>query len=282
MKTHRTLRRSNRRQAGYALLMVVFLASVMLIAAVAAAPSILTEGRRQKEDELVWRGGQYVRALRLYYRKSGRFPQSLEDLTKGTNQVHFLRKAYTDPMNAEDGSWRLIYVTPSGQIIGSLKYHSLLQMTAVQAQAGAQPPGEPAAPQGGAPGVSGAPPSDQGAPGAPPGVTVPGAGTPATGTPGQPSGQPTTQESEPTDLNPQGQVFGGNIIGVGSKVKKPSLRIYEGASNYREWEFIWNPARDAVARGQPAGPAGGQPPQQQQQQQQPQQQPQEQQNPMRP
>ena len=35
--------------------------------------------------------------------------------------------------------------------------------------------------------------------------------------------------------------MGGNIIGVGSKIKKPSLRIYLGGDTYQQWEFIWNP-----------------------------------------
>jgi hypothetical protein len=38
-----------------------------------------------------------------------------------------------------------------------------------------------------------------------------------------------------------GTVMGGNIIGVGSKMKQPSLRIYLGGETYQEWEFIWNP-----------------------------------------
>jgi type II secretory pathway pseudopilin PulG len=276
MKTHPPSRPANPRQAGYALLMVVFLASVMLIAAMVAAPSILTEGRRQKEEELVWRGEQYMRAVRLFYRKNGRFPQSLDDLSNSTNQVRYLRKAYKDPMNAEDGSWRLIYVTPTGQIIGSLKYHSLIQMAAALAP-NAQPAG--AVPQGGAPGVGVAPVPDPTAPGGPGDATgPPGTGPPGTGTSGQPSGDPTMPpDSQPRDLNPQGQVFGGNILGVGSKVKKASLRVYNGASHYSEWEFLWNPASEAAARGQPAVPAGGQPLQQQ-----PQQPPQQPQDPMRP
>src|SRR5713101_3428295 len=97
-------------ESGYALLMVVFFAAVMLISVAVAAPNLLTQDKREKEDELIWRGGQYARAVRFYYRKNGRFPQSLEELTQAHNQIRFLRKPYKDPMNNEDGSWRLIYV----------------------------------------------------------------------------------------------------------------------------------------------------------------------------
>ncbi len=133
-------------ESGYALLMVVFFAAVMLITVAVAGPNLLTQGKREKEDELIWRGGQYTRAVRFYYRKNGRFPHSLEDLTKAQNDIHFLRKPYKDPMNSEDGSWRLIYVGPGGQLIGSVKRKSLLQPTGIQAALGLAGPG--AAPTG--------------------------------------------------------------------------------------------------------------------------------------
>src|SRR4029077_11946233 len=116
-----------RKQAGYTLLMAVFMVATMLILAAATAPNILTQGRREKEEDMVWRGQQYARAIGLYYRKFGKYPTKLDDLVKETNGVRFLRKAYTDPMNKDDGSWRFIYVGPNGQLIGSLRQVSLLQ-----------------------------------------------------------------------------------------------------------------------------------------------------------
>src|SRR5467141_4379451 len=109
-------------ERGYALLMIVFLVTLLLISVVAVAPNILTEGKREKEKEMVWRGKQYARGVKLYYRKMGRFPTSLDDLTKPKmGSLRFLRQPYKDPMNKEDGSWRFIYVGPAGQLIGSLK-----------------------------------------------------------------------------------------------------------------------------------------------------------------
>ncbi len=256
MKRHRSSRNA-RREAGYALLMVVFMASVMLIVAMAAAPNIITQGRREKEEELIWRGEQYARAVRLYYHKNGRFPQSVQDLVKAKNEIRFLRKAYPDPMNP-DGSWRLIYVTASGQLVGSHKRRSLLQMPGTPGQAGTAQPGQPGAQQ---PGTTG-------------GGTQQGAGDqPGPGGSGQHSGQPGALTAGGTDLGPEGTVFGGNVIGVGSKVNRNSIRVYDGSANYREWEFMWDPSKGAVA-GQPGGS-----PQQRPQQQQPQQQQQQQENP---
>jgi len=236
-----------RKQAGYTLLMVVFMVAAMIIAAAAVTPNLLTQGRREKEAEMVWRGEQYSRAIGLYYRKFGKYPTKVEDLTKQTNGVRFLRQAYTDPMNKDDGSWRFIYVGPNGQLIGSLRQTNLLQSTlSTPGLGGALSLGgglQPLAPPGTAPGA---------APGAAPGMN----GAPGPGLPGQqtnPASATNPLASQPQPLD--GTVMGGNIIGVGSKIKKPSVRIYLGGDTYQEWEFIWNPTGQIAVPGQtPANP----------------------------
>ena len=75
-------------------------------------------------------------------------------------------------------------------------------------------------------------------PGATPGMNrAPGAGQPGQQT--NPATAANPLESQPQPLD--GTVMGGNIIGVGSKIKKPSVRVYLGGDTYQEWEFIWNP-----------------------------------------
>jgi type II secretory pathway pseudopilin PulG len=207
--------------------MVVFLVAVMSITALAVTPNLLTEGRREKEADMIWRGQQYQRAILLYYRKFGRYPTKIEDLTKQTNGVRFLRQAYTDPMNKDDGSWRFIYVGPNGQLIGSLRPTTLLQNAL--------------SPQGAA-GLSiltGGAQSTLGAPG--------GSGANSLQTPGTANNngqqQPGAGTGNPLESQPQpltGAVLGGNIIGVGSKIKKPSLKVYLGGDTYEQWEFIAN------------------------------------------
>jgi hypothetical protein len=44
--------------------------------------------------------------------------------------------------------------------------------------------------------------------------------------------------------------LGGNIIGVGSKIKKRSVRVYLGGETYEQWEFIWNPTGQNALPGQ--------------------------------
>ncbi len=63
------------------MLMVIFLTTLLLLGAIAAAPYVRTERQREKEQEMIWRGKQYVRGIKLYYRKTGRFPTSVDDLS---------------------------------------------------------------------------------------------------------------------------------------------------------------------------------------------------------
>src|SRR5256885_14815273 len=136
MKPQRTMFIRNRRaktaassQSGYALMMVLFLTTLVLLGAMAAAPYARTEAQREKEQDMIWRGKQYVRGIKLYYRKMGRSPPSMDDLTKPkAGSMRFMRQAYKDPMNKSDGTWRFIYVGPAGQLIGSLKPQQTLQM----------------------------------------------------------------------------------------------------------------------------------------------------------
>jgi len=240
-------------QAGYALLLVLFLAALLLISTMVAAPRILTEGKREKEQEMIWRGKQYVRGVKLYYRKMGRFPTSLDDLTKPkVGNLRFMRQAYKDPMNKADGSWRLIYVGPAGQLIGSLKQQQTnIKMPAAGGQPGAS--GSSAATSNPlTPGAT----AGQASAGSQPGASPTGTGSGAQGTDTSASGanpQPVPTGDAPT-------IIGGSIIGVGSKINQPSLIIWDKAENYRLFEFIWDPSKDvsiAVQQGTQIGaPAG--------------------------
>jgi hypothetical protein len=254
--------RRERNQRGYALLLVIFMTTLMLIGIMAAAPSIRTERQREKEEEMIWRGKQYIRGIKLYYRKMGRFPTSLDNLTKPTNgtsgQIRFMRQAYKDPMNKEDGTWRLIYVGPAGQLIGSLKPQPAMQIPGMNGVAGATPAG--ANQQQGSSfgssgfgtssfGQSGTQQSNQQQAGLPTGTSGQGGAAPATPHDGTLPASATTNDSP---------ILGGNIIGVGSKINKRSIIIYDKAKNYRLFEFVWNPSKDLMnALGQAGVPTPG-------------------------
>ena len=264
MKHAATIRRHHSAgQRGYAILLVVFLAAVMLVAATGASMSVVTDGKREKEKEMIWRGKQYVRGVKLFYRKNGRFPAEVDDLSKAkTGSLRFLRQAYKDPMNKADGTWRLIYVGPSGQLIGSLKPHPLLQLPTP-----ATPGGTAGAPAGGTPapattGATGAATGSgqPGATGAPGSATAPAGGTQGSDSSGSQPGQNATGTPDlPPGNVDSPTVFGGKIIGVGSKIDGRSLIIYDKAKNYRLFEFYWDPSKDAPRVGQPPASIGTQP-----------------------
>jgi hypothetical protein len=281
MRNSVPMRRKMGGQEGYALTLVIFMLALIVIACAAAAPDILTNGRREKEEEMIWRGKQYVRGIRLYvryYQTHGgttRFPTSMEDLTKNKVGIRFMRQAYKDPVNPVDGSWRMIYVGPNGQLIGSLKSRPLT------------PGGQSSSAFGGSSGfgsILGGSQSQTGnnssfgsssfgnssgnssfgnssfnnggnANGANPQGQAAGQGT-QSGTL-SPLSSDTMSTPQPI-ANDDGttEVLGGNIIGVGSKVNKASIIWYDKARNYRQFEFIWDPSKEPVNGGAAAGVLG--------------------------
>jgi len=242
-----------RGERGYALLLIVFLATLLLLSTMVVTPNILTEGRREKEKEMIWRGRQYTRGIKLYYRKMGRFPTSFDDLTKPKiGSLRFMRQAYKDPMNKEDGSWRLIYVGAAGQLIGSLKPRPNLQLPQVGGTG--TPPnalsGSSAAGQSGASGQPLGQPNAGGQPGQ--GGTQPAGSTSGTNPPAT-TGNPVSadQGDAPIPTGDTPTIMGGNIIGVGGKINKSSIIVYDKSKNYRLFEFIWDPSKDTFGVGQP-------------------------------
>lgn len=264
-------------QRGYALLLVMFLMALLVLTTITVAPNVLTDGRREKEKEMVWRGNQYVRGIRRYYAKTHRFPTEIDDLVKPKTGIRFMRQAYKDPMNDVDGSWRLIYVGPNGQLIGSLKNR------------GPGAPGMSASGFGASPSSSSFGGTSSGSSsfgqssfggssfgGASSGRSAFGGssfggGNTSSSTMGSsgfgnstsnPTGQVDANAENPAGADlmstPQSiapaetpTIIGGNIIGVGSKVNKKSFLVYDKAKNYREFEFIWDPSKDM------AGGVGG-------------------------
>jgi len=272
-----------RGQEGYALTLVVFMLALIVIASVAAAPNIITNGRRDREEEMIWRGKQYVRGIRLYvryYQAHGgttRFPTSMEDLTKNKVGIRFMRQAYKDPVNRVDGSWRMIYVGPNGQLIGSLKSRPLL------------PDGQSGSSSGSGGGFGSLFGGSQSQSGNNSSFGSSSFGNSSSGNSSfgnssfgnstfsnsgnanaaNPQGQTTAQGaagnlSSDTFSTPQSiassdgtaEVVGGNIIGVGSKVNKASIIWYDKAKNYRQFEFIWDPSKEPINGGAAAGVIG--------------------------
>lgn len=218
-------------QRGYAMAALLVGIGVMMVLMSVAMPVWRTQAQREKEAELVFRGEQIARAINLYTRKmgGGNFPPNIDVLVQG----RFLRKKYKDPMT-ESGEWDLIL-------------------------AGAGVPGQGGGPQQQQPGRgrSGGPST--------------GLSAPPSRTPQPPTGMAPTQSSSPFSAQPQspfsGGQAGGGLMGVRSKSKESSFRMYKGSgTHYNEWQFLFSSVSNRPAvpggsgapgfPGRPGGPGG--------------------------
>jgi type II secretory pathway pseudopilin PulG len=278
---------------GYILIAVLFLAVMVLIALSIAAPKMAASIERDRELELQHRGKQYVRAIKLYYKKFGAYPPNMEALEK-TSEIRYLRKRYKDPITGKD-EWHLIH-------FGENKTPTAMgffgQPLAGSTIAGIGPGGVGASAGGGLFGNSGAgsnggfgsssgfgstsglgsnsglnSTSGQGSSnstGGASGTSGNGTGNGATsGTdPNAPSGSSGSSGSSTTSgfgSNSSGnnQTFGGGgIIGIESTSPKQAILEYKKKKHFNEWEFVYDPLADQTTIsnntgiGQPAAPGG--------------------------
>lgn len=185
---------------GYAMAALLVGMTVMAVLMSALMPVWTHMATREKEEELIFRGKQYARAIGLFQRKFANTPPPSIDVLV---EQRFLRKKYKDPITNDD--FQPIYAN----------------------QAAIQAPGTSPVAQ---------------RPGQQPSATL---STPA---------QQTLQAGfGSTGAGPQ-----GGVIGVTSKSKDASLKIYNGRERYNEWAFVY--IQTAQRPGQSAGPGipGGQ------------------------
>jgi type II secretory pathway pseudopilin PulG len=206
--------------------------SVLLVTLSGAVINWQKAMQREREEELIYRGKQFMRAVELWQRKfPGTYPTTIDALLS-TNNTRFLRKKWKDPITNSD-EWRLLKVNPDGSISG---------LTVI-------PGSSPLGPSNfGGSSSSGSASSG----GRTTGSTL-GGTTSATGTGRKKQGSPVSREGK-SAFNP---VLGG-IVGVASKSEKESLKSYTGRSKYNEWEFVFIPRGPQPGAGQNV-PQGGQP-----------------------
>jgi type II secretory pathway pseudopilin PulG len=86
-------------QRGYAMAALLVAMSVMAIMFTVVMPVWKQTARREKEEELVFRGRQYVHAIGLFQRKfANAFPPNIDVLV----EQRFLRKKFKDPITNDD------------------------------------------------------------------------------------------------------------------------------------------------------------------------------------
>ena len=187
---------------GYAMAALLVGMSVMAVLMSALLPVWSHMATREKEEELIFRGKQYARAIGLFQRKYANTAPPTIDLLV---EQRFLRKKYKDPITNDD--FQPIYANQNQQ----------------QGQGSsqvAQRPGQQA------------------------NTTVT---TPA-------------QQQLQSGFGSTGVGTQGGVIGVTSKSKDASIKIYNGRDHYNEWAFVF--LQTAQRAGQSVGPGGGNPNQQ--------------------
>lgn len=178
---------------GYAMAALLVGMSVMAVLMGALLPVWTHMATREKEEELIFRGKQYARAIGLFQRK---FPNTPPPSIDVLVEQRFLRKKYKDPITKDD--FQPIYAN----------------------QAAVQAP-----------------------------VAAPGGGQ----RPGQGSTLSTLAQQQQTQsgFGSTGAGPQGGVIGVTSKSKDASIKLYNGRSHYNEWAFVY--VQTAQRPGQPAG-----------------------------
>ena len=71
--------------------------------------------KRDNEQELLFRGRAYLRAIKAFYMRNRQYPRALGELGGKGQQTQFIRQLYKDPMTG--GDFKLI-LSPDGKIIG--------------------------------------------------------------------------------------------------------------------------------------------------------------------
>ena len=235
---------------------MLFLA-LIAIGAAAMLPEFTFQMKRDREEEMIHRGVQYSRAIRSYYKKFGKYPTTVEEL-KTTNNVHFLRKAYKDPVTGKD--FRFLHLTDVQQLLaGAGMVGGMPGATAGMAagRAGFGAMGQMAGTQGLGAGMA------QQAAMAQASMAQAAMAMAQTSTQQNPVGTPlngnaTDSDSKSSGPGPgtgpgpsgssdklSGQVFGGGpIVGVASTSKNESIREFNNKNHYKDWQFIYSPMMD--------------------------------------
>jgi type II secretory pathway pseudopilin PulG len=279
LETKRAVEMERQGEQGFMLVGLIVAIFLILLALSVAAPKVAEGLRREREVETVHRGNQYVRAIRLYYRKTNTYPATMDALEK-TNNIRFLRQRYIDPMTGKV-DWRLIHVGEAKTTVKGFFGQPLagLATSGIGSAPGTTTPGAPGGgtaggQQGttsvfGTSGSSGYGASSPGggglgssSPGGLSGSTLGGGsslggtsssgglGSSAIGTssglgasnPG--AGQTGTPGSSGTIGGQSASTFSGSatpFVGVGVPKEGGSITILNEQTTYNTWEFLYDP-----------------------------------------
>jgi type II secretory pathway pseudopilin PulG len=207
-----------RSESGYILFGIVILLVILGISLVAAVPLWQKAVQREREQELIFRGYQYMQAIERYQRKyPGAYPPSIDVLV----EQKFLRKAYKDPLGGKDGEWNLLRQLSPELSPGQQQLQQAGEAAGINAlnRSRAQ-------------------------------LRTPGGATPGTqGTPSQ-----TGREFQSSLGRGLSDASLGGIVGVASRSKEKTFYKVPGKETYKDWLFVWGVQQPGV----PGVPVPGQ------------------------
>jgi type II secretory pathway pseudopilin PulG len=241
--------------------LIVAIFIILLVLGEAASDAAFSL-RREREVESARRAQQYVRAIRVFYRKVGHYPGSMQQL-ENTNQVRYLRQDYIDPLTGKN-DWRVI---PVGQNKTTVKGFFGQPLAGIASQglgalAGSQSTGDGFG--GVAGGAAGIAPGGIGGGSAAGGLgpNAGGSGTQAGsagGTAGA-GGTATGANGQAGSAGGFGSPLGGGLggangsgpfMGVGSSANGASIIVVNEQTTYQTWEFLYDPrSEQLVVAGQ--------------------------------
>lgn len=102
-------------EEGYTLVAIVIGMAILAILVMGVAPSVAMIMKREREQELLFRGKQYARAIALFQKRYGRFPNELKELYK--NRPRTIRKLWTEPI-CRCPDWQVIYQNSPDALTG--------------------------------------------------------------------------------------------------------------------------------------------------------------------
>ncbi len=194
-------------RGGFTLLIVMFAIFLLTLGLMIAVPVWQTQIQRELEEELIFRGEQYVEAVRLYQTKNpGQFPENFDELI----EEKFLRRFYPDPMT-DHGEWNVILLSQRGGAgrggAGQEGTVVFLRKARQRDRTGRPPQGRPGTQQRGRAGP-------QQAPAAPQQILI-------------------------APLNVLDSIENASIIGVVSTSDRESVRIHNEQTSYDKWLFFY-------------------------------------------
>ena len=248
---------NHRSDAGFSLAALIFFLTAASIFIGAAVPAYQMQAKREMEEELIFRGEEYTRAILKYQRRFGVYPSSVDQLVS-TNGLRFLRRAYKDPITGKE--FRLLTINPDGSVTGSKVFAR--NMNTQQLFGNPQMFGQQQNPQQQLQQAQG--PLQQAqqsiqpqrqsafqAAGQQQQAFQVGGGTvnPSTAPRGQQQqvssfGQQVQQRGQQPGTIPGVAAAGGmpiasgGIIGIASDSDKESIKVYNNRQKYDEWEFV--------------------------------------------